>query len=49
MLSSSEVWRSGFVTDAVTRCLVTTFNATGAVMTAGFLRDPDGRLVLVRG
>jgi hypothetical protein len=48
-LSGSEVWRSGFVVDATTGAWVVTYSTTGAAYWGGFLRDPDGRLVVVNG
>lgn len=47
-LAANEVMSGGFVRDATADfALVTTTDQTGARMTAGFLRDPDGRLVVV--
>lgn len=47
MLASSEVYRNGFVRDSVTLAIVTTTNPVGAARAGGFLRDPDGRLIVV--
>lgn len=46
-LAANEVWRGGFVVDTVTGGIVTTTNTTGAKWWGGFLRDPDGRLVVI--
>lgn len=47
-LAANEVWISGFVRDTNSElALVVTTDATGAEMDSGFLRDPDGRLVVV--
>lgn len=46
-LAGSEVYRNGFVRDATTLALITTTNQVGATRAGGFLRDPDGRLVVV--
>jgi hypothetical protein len=46
-LSGTEVWKGGFVVDSTSGALVVTTNATGAVWRGGYLRDPDGRLVVV--
>lgn len=39
----------GLVIDRDTRALVTTTDTTNAQWSNGFLRDPDGRLVVVNG
>lgn len=44
-LSASEAWSRGFVRNTTSDLLVTTTVTTGATWWAGFLRDPDGRLV----
>lgn len=46
-LAATEVYRDGFVRDAATLILITTSNPVGATKRGGFLRDPDGRLVIV--
>jgi len=46
-LASNEVWRNGFVRDEATFALIVTTNMTGATISQGYLRDPDGRLVVV--
>jgi len=45
-LGSGEVWRGGFVVNAETGSRVLTTSKTGATWQGGFLRDPDGRLVV---
>lgn len=47
-LGGSEKWAGGFVVDTTTSppMLVVTTTTTGAVWSGGFLRDPDGRLVV---
>jgi hypothetical protein len=46
-LSASEEWRAGFVVDVATGAWMVTTDKTGASWQEGFLRDPDGRLVVV--
>lgn len=46
-LLPAESWSRGFVVDATG--IVVTYSLAGAKMWAGFLRDPDGRLVIVDG
>jgi hypothetical protein len=49
-LAANEVMRDGFVRDDdADRALVTTTTTSGATFRGGFLRDPDGRLVVVSG
>jgi hypothetical protein len=51
-LTASEVWRGGFVVDATTGATggwVVTYSLIGAAYWGGFLRDADGRLVVVDG
>jgi hypothetical protein len=45
-LSGTEEWRSGFVVDKTTKAWVTTSSTVGATVRNGFLRDPDGRIVI---
>jgi hypothetical protein len=45
-LSGSEVWRRGFVVDAATDTIVTVTDPTGTFWWGGFVRDPDGRLLV---
>lgn len=45
-LQAGEHWVSGFVMDAQGNYAITT-SQTGAVMQGGWLRDPDGRLVVM--
>lgn len=45
-LSSSEKWQGGFVVNVVTLHLAVTMQSAGAQWSGGFLRDPDGRLVV---
>lgn len=45
-LTGTEAWRGGFVVDTATNQIVTTINTVGAAYKGGFLRDPDGRLVV---
>jgi hypothetical protein len=45
-LQSNEVWRRGFVVNVNTGGLCMSRITTGAVAWGGFLRDPDGRLVV---
>lgn len=49
-LASNEAWRSGFVVvlDGSGNPIqyATTYDKTGAHWQGGFLRDPDGRLVV---
>jgi hypothetical protein len=44
-LAANEIQRGGFVVDTTTGMIVTTTTTAGATWQAGFLRDPDGRLV----
>jgi hypothetical protein len=46
-LLATEVWRGGFVVDKNTGRLIVTTDASNATMTGGFLRDPDGRAVVI--
>jgi hypothetical protein len=46
-LASNEQWVGGFVVDTTTGEPVLTTVQTGAQMWSGFLRDPDGRLVVI--
>jgi hypothetical protein len=48
-LGPSEAWVGGFVVDTTTGLIATTTSKTGATWQAGFLRDPDGRLVVTYG
>lgn len=45
-LNANEVWYDGFICDINTDSIVVTTNTVGAKWEAGFLRDPDGRLVV---
>jgi hypothetical protein len=45
-LSGDEVWRGGFVVNATTGAWVVTTSTAGAQWWSGFVRDPDGRLVV---
>jgi hypothetical protein len=47
-LGANEVWRGGFVvnTSVVPARIVVTYSLAGAQWQSGFLRDPDGRLVV---
>lgn len=47
-LASNETWRGGFVVDTSTDppMLSVTTSKTDATWQDGFLRDPDGRLVV---
>jgi hypothetical protein len=47
MLGANERWDGGFVVDRTTGQIVATTNRTGARWSGGFLRDPDGRLVVI--
>lgn len=47
-LTGEEHWDDGFVVDDAGAWVVT-YNLTGAAWWAGFLRDPDGRLVIAGG
>jgi hypothetical protein len=46
-LASNEKMVQGVVVDTATGQPVTTTSTVGAVMSGGFLRDPDGRLVVI--
>lgn len=46
-LTGNEVLEGGFVRDGELGPLVLTTDTTGAEEQSGFLRDPDGRLVVV--
>lgn len=46
-LAATEVMTGGFVRDTTTSALIVTTDTTNAVISGGFLRDPDGRLVVV--
>jgi hypothetical protein len=48
-LLSTEEWRGGFVVDTSTDppMLSVTTLATDAIWWGGFVRDPDGRLVVI--
>lgn len=46
-LNPNERWVEGFVVNTTTGALVTTSSLAGAAWWGGFLRDPDGRLVIV--
>jgi hypothetical protein len=46
-LSANEQWKGGFVVDTATGYLIVTSSQSGAAMSGGYLRDPDGRLVVV--
>ena len=46
-LGPNEELNDGFVRTKDTKALVVTTNAAGATIYDGFLRDPDGRLVVV--
>lgn len=50
-LTAHELMSNRFVRDVTndTFALSVTFNTTDAVMFAGFLRDPEGRLVVKSG
>jgi hypothetical protein len=48
-LAATEVWRGGFVIDTTTGQVATTTSKAGATWQGGFLRDPDGRLVVTYG
>jgi hypothetical protein len=48
-LVAGEEWRSGFVVDSTTGGWVVTYSLIGAAYWGGFLRDADGRLVVVDG
>lgn len=45
-LAASEEWRGGFVVDKTTGQIITSNVLTNAQWSGGFLRDPDGRLVV---
>lgn len=45
----TEIWRQGFVINTTNNLPVITFQTAGATMQQGFLRDADGRLVVVSG
>lgn len=47
-LTATEKWIQGFIRDTTTDppALVMTTTLTGAKMQQGYLRDPDGRLVV---
>jgi hypothetical protein len=45
-LLPTETWRGGFVVDTTTGKYAITTSLTNAVWWGGFLRDPDGRLVV---
>lgn len=38
---------NGFVRDTVSGAVIVTTSTVGAVMSDGFIRDPDGRLVVI--
>ncbi len=44
--AANEVVQGGFLRDSSTGSLIVTTDPTGAVMRGGYLRDPDGRLVV---
>lgn len=46
-LAANEKWEVGFVVDRTTLRPVVTFNKQNARWETGYLRDPDGRLVVV--
>lgn len=46
-LLGSEAWRGGFIVDTTSGRPVITTDQTNAQMSGGFLRDPDGRLVVI--
>jgi hypothetical protein len=46
-LASFEQWKGGYVVNTNTGGLAVTDNAAGASWSGGWLRDADGRLVLV--
>lgn len=50
-LSGTEQRRGGFIVDTSTEppMLVVTTATSGAAWSGGFLRDPDGRLVVTYG
>jgi hypothetical protein len=43
---ATEEWRSGFVVNKTTGVLIATTDTSGATWWGGFLRDPDGRIVV---
>lgn len=47
-LAANETWRAGFVVTTTTDppAPATTTSLVGAAMSDGYLRDPDGRLVV---
>lgn len=47
-LAANEVRMRGFILDRATGALVTTASTVGATSRGGFLRDPDGRIVVAR-
>lgn len=48
-LSATEKWVNGFVVDTSTGNMSVTATTSGASWSFGFLRDADGRLVVVKG
>lgn len=48
-LAPSEAWRGGFVVDTTTGLIATVTDKSTAAWWGGFLRDADGRLVVVYG
>jgi len=46
-LTANETYRGGFIRLLSDGSLAVTTNTAGAVSKNGFLRDPDGRLVVV--
>ena len=48
-LAADEQYDNGFVINTTTRALVTTTTTAAATWQGGFLRDPDGRLVVTGG
>lgn len=48
-LAATEKWIGGFVIDTRTGGVAVTMSRTGAAWWGGFLRDPDGRLVVTGG
>lgn len=45
-LAANETWRGGFVVNTLTGVPSFTYQSAGATAQGGFMRDPDGRLVI---
>jgi len=48
-LAANEIWDKGYLRDRNTGALMITRILTGATWQSGYLRDPDGRLVVQNG